>query len=265
MACYVRPMFKDQSVAVTGANGGIGRAIAEMFIAQGAKVAISDLKTPSETAAEIGAIAFACDVSHEDAVIDFIDMAEAANGPIDIFVSNAGVGFGDPKHAAGASNENWELSWQVNVMSSVYAARAVLPGMKERGAGRFVITASAAGLLQQVGSASYSATKHAAVGFAESIAIRHWDQGIRAHCICPQYVRTNMTKGFEFAEKSQDGLLEPSDVAEALRVAIEKDEFLVLSHPVVGEYFKHKAMDYQAYIEGMNKLKKKIGNDQLPT
>jgi NAD(P)-dependent dehydrogenase (short-subunit alcohol dehydrogenase family) len=257
-------MFKDQSIAITGANGGIGRAIAEMFIAQGAKVAISDLQTPIKTATEIGAIGFACDVTNEEAVQDFVDMAEAANGPIDVFVSNAGVGFGDPKNAAGASNRNWELSWQVNVMSSVYAARAVLPGMQERGSGRFIITASAAGLLQQIGSASYSATKHAAVSFAESIAIRHWDEGIRAHCICPQYVRTSMTKGFEFAEKHQDGLLEPSDVADALRLAMEKDEFLVLSHPVVGDYFKHKAMDYQAYIANMNKLKQKIGNKQLP-
>ena len=260
----LRAMFKDQSIAVTGATSGIGRAIAEMFIANGAKVAISDLKAPDKTAAEIGAIAFACDVSNEEAVIDFVDMAEAANGPMDIFVANAGVGFGDPDHAAGASNEAWEASWAVNVMGAVYGARAVLPGMQTRGSGRIVITASAAGLLNQVGSASYSATKHAAVGLAEAIAIRHWDEGIKAHCICPQYVRTNMTKGFEFAEKSQDGLLEPSDVAEALRSAISEDQFMVLSHPVVGEYFKHKAADYQAYITGMNRLKQKIGNDQLP-
>lgn len=258
-------MFKDQSIAITGASGGIGKAIAKMFIAQGAKVAISDLKAPSRTADEIGAVAFACDVSDEQAVQDFVDMAEAANGPIDIFVSNAGVGFGDPEHAAGASNENWELSWQVNVMSSVYAARAVLPMMKERGSGRFVITASAAGLLAQVGSASYTATKHAAVGFAESLAIRHWDQGIKTHCICPQYVRTNMTKGMAMAESHQDGLIEPSDVAEALKVAITEDRFMVLSHPVVGEYFKNKAMSYEGYISGMNKLKQKLGNDQLPT
>ena len=258
-------MFENQSIAVTGANGGIGRAIAEMFISNGAKVAISDLQSPTNTAEEIGAIAFACDVSDESAVQSFVDEAEAANGPIDVFVSNAGVGFGDPDNAAGASNKNWELSWQVNVMSSVYAARAVLPSMQSRGSGRFVITASAAGLLQQIGSASYSATKHAAVGFAEAIAIRHWDEGIRAHCICPQYVRTNMTKGFDFAENSQDGLLEPSDVADALRMAIENDQFLVLSHPIVGEYFKNKAMDYERYISGMNKLKQKIGNDQLPT
>jgi len=258
-------MFKDQSIAITGASGGIGRAIAEMFIAEGAKVAISDLQTPNETAAEIGAIAFACDVTNGEAVQNFIDMAEAANGPIDIFVSNAGVGFGDPAHAAGASDENWELSWQVNVMSSVHASRALLPGMKERGKGRFVITASAAGLLAQIGSASYTATKHAAVGFAESLAIRHWDQGIKTHCICPQYVRTNMTKGMAMAEGHQDGLIEPSDVAAALKVAIEEDRFMVLSHPIVGEYFRNKANNYEAYIGGMNKLKQKLGNDQLPS
>lgn len=258
-------MFKNQSIAVTGANGGIGRAIAEMFISYGAKVAISDLQTPTKTAAEIGAIAFACDVTREEAIQDFIDMAQAANGPIDVYVSNAGVGFGDPKHAAGASNENWELSWQVNVMSSVYAARTLLPQMKERGSGRFVITASAAGLLAQIGSASYTATKHAAVGFAESLAIRHWDEGIKTHCICPQYVRTNMTKGMAMAEGHQDGLMDPSDVADALKIAIEGDRFMVLSHPIVGEYFKNKANSYENYISGMNKLKQKLGNDQLPT
>jgi len=194
----------------------------------------------------------------------FIAGAEAAHGPIDVFVSNAGVGFGDPKHAADASNEVWELNWRVNVMSSVYAARALLPAWKKRGSGRFVITASAAGLLNQIGSASYSATKHAAVSFAESIAIRHWDHGIRAHCICPQYVRTDMTKGFDMAENSQDGLLEPSDVANALLASMQDDQFLVLSHPVVAEYFKNRAMNYQGYITGLNKLKQKMGNKHLP-
>jgi len=258
-------MFKNQSIAVTGASGGIGRAIAEMFIANGAKVAISDRESPAETAAEIGAASFVCDVTQEEAVKAFIKDAEAVNGSIDVFVANAGVGFGDPEHAAGASNKSWELSWGVNVMGVVYAARALLPSMQKRGSGRFVVTASAAGLLGQIGSASYTATKHAAVGFAESMAIRHWDEGIQTHCLCPQYVRTNMTKGVAMAEGHQDGLLEPSDVAEALRVAIDEERFMVLSHPVVGEYFKHKASDYEGYIKGMNKLKQKIGNDQLPS
>jgi len=257
-------MFKNKSIAITGASGGIGRAIAEMFIAQGAKVAISDLRSPEATASEIGALAFECDVSDEAAVQAFIAGSEAAHGPIDVFASNAGVGFGDPQHAADASNEAWELNWQVNVMSSVYAARALLPEWKKRGEGRFVITASAAGLLNQIGSASYSATKHAAVSFAESIAIRHWDHGIRAHCICPQYVRTNMTKGFAMAENSKDGLLEPSDVANALLESMKTDNFLVLSHPIVSEYFKQRAMDTQQYILGMNKLKQKMGADHLP-
>lgn len=257
-------MLKRKNVAVTGAAGGIGRAIAEMFIREGANVSISDLKSPDKVATEIGAASFACDVSSEAAVQDFIKGAEAAHGPLDIFVANAGVGFGDPKHAADATNAEWEASWQINVMQSIYAARAVLPQWIERGSGRFVITASAAGLLNQIGSASYSATKHAAVGVAEALAIAHKGDGISTHCICPQYVRTNMTKGQKFAEESKDGLLEPYDVAEALRVAMEKDEFLVLSHPIVGNYFGHKGQNYQAYIDGMVRLKSKIRKEDLP-
>lgn len=257
-------MFKDQSIAITGAAGGIGCAIAQMFVAQGAKVAISDVKAPLSTGKEIGAAAFACDVGNESDVTAFIAAAEVKNGPIDIFVANAGVGFGDPHHAAGASNEAWETSWAVNVMGAVYASRALLPAMKARGSGRLVIIASAAGLLNQVGSASYSATKHAAVGFAEALAIRHWDQGIKTHCVCPQYVRTNMTKDMTFAENSPDGMIEPADVALSLKQAIEEDRFMVLPHKVVGTYFKNKGEDYQSYITGLNKLKQMFGNDTLP-
>lgn len=261
-------MFSGQSIAITGAGtpGGIGRAIADMFIANGAKVAICDLTSPDALAEEIGAAAFACDVSNEAAVKAFIKGAEAANGPIDVFVSNAGVGFSNMPggHAAGGDNNTWDTSWQVNVMASVYAARALLPGWIERGSGRFVITASAAGLLNQIGSASYSATKHAAVGFAEAIGIEHKADGISSHCICPQYVRTNMTKGAKFAEENKDGLLEPSDVANALKASIQDDHFLVLSHPVVGDYFRAKAMDYDRYVSGMAKLKSKISQSDLP-
>ena len=257
-------MFKAQSVAITGAQGGIGRALAEMFISNGANVSISDLRDPKDVGKKIGAVSFKCDVSNENDIKNFILGSENINGPIDIFVSNAGVGYGDPKHAADASNEYWELSWKINVMSSVYASRCLIPGMRKRGSGRFVITASAAGLLSQIGSSSYTATKHAAVGFAESLAIRHWDEGIKTHCICPQYVKTNMTKGMLMAEGHQDGLLEPEDVAEALKNSISEDKFMVLSHPVVGDYFKNKANNYEAYIRGMNKLKQKLGSNQLP-
>jgi NAD(P)-dependent dehydrogenase (short-subunit alcohol dehydrogenase family) len=261
-------MFSNLSVAVTGAGtaNGIGKAIAQMFVENGAKVAISDLVLPTAVASEIKAIPFACDVSNESDVQAFITGADAENGPIDIFVSNAGVGFSDYPlgHAGGADNKAWETSWQVNMMSNVYAARALLPRWIERGSGRFVITASAAGLLNQIGSASYSATKHAAVGYAEAMAIAHKNDGIGVHCICPQYVATNMTKGMKFAEKNKDGLLQPSDVADALKAAIKAEKFMVLSHPQVGAYFKAKAMDYEAYIDGMVRLKAKVPPQDLP-
>jgi len=245
-------------VAVTGATGGIGRAFAEMFLAEGAKVSISDLEVPD--CSNSGNLSgYKCDVGDEAQVIKFIEDAEATHGPIDIFIANAGIGRGDgPDGAASASNKAWETSWAVNVMGSVYAARKLIPGWRERGQGRFVIVSSAAGLLNQIGSASYSATKHAVLGFAEALAIEHKADGIAVHAVCPQYVRTNMTKGMNFAENNKDGLLEPSDVANALKASIEKNEFLVLSHPVVGDYFKAKAMDYDRYISGMAKLRSKL-------
>lgn len=252
-------MFKDQIVCITGASGGIGRGIAEMFISEGAKVAISDLSAPVDTALEIGAFAFECDVSNEDSVKAYINDVESQHGKIDVFVSNAGIGSGNGKFVAGATNESWDLAWQVNVMGSVYAARSLMPGWVERGHGRFVITASAAGLLNQIGSASYSCTKHAAVSLAESIAIEHGTQGIKSHCICPQYVRSNMTKGMPMAEGSQDGLLEPKDVANALKAAIAADEFMVFPHPVVKNYFINRAKHTDDYLAGMRKLKAKVG------
>lgn len=252
-------MFKNQIIAVTGASGGIGRGIAEMFIAEGATVAISDLSLPDQVASEIGATPFVCDVSDEASVKAFITDVEAKLGPIDTYISNAGVGSGNGRYVAAASNESWELAWQVNVMGSVYAARELMPSWVERKTGRFVITASAAGLLNQIGSASYSSTKHAAVSFAESIAIEHADDGVKSHCICPQYVRSNMTKGMPMAEGSQDGLLEPKDVANALKAAIVADEFFVFPHPVVQKYFINRAMYPDAYLSGMRKLKAKVG------
>ncbi len=265
-------MYSGQSIAITGAGGGIGRAMAEKFLAQGAKVAISDINTElvEKTAAEIGATAFTCDVASEEAITAFIQGAEAANGPVDVFVSNAGVGFPDEPggHAAGGSNESWELSWQINVMSSVYASRALIPGWKKRGQegvkGRFVIVASAAGLLAQVYSGSYTTTKHAAVGFAEYMAIMHKADGIKVHCVCPQYVKTNMTKGMTEIKEGPGKHLEASDVADSLFAAIEKDEFLVLPHPVIKDYFQAKAADPDNYIGGMAYRAKTIDKGHIP-
>jgi len=261
-------MYSGQSIAITGAGGGIGRAMAEKFIAEGAKVAISDINQElvEKTAAEIGAAAFTCDVSSEDAITAFIKGAEAVNGPIDVFVSNAGVGFPDEPggHAAGGSNESWDLSWQINVMSSVYAGRALIPAWKERGQGRFIIVASAAGLLAQVYTGSYTTTKHAAVGFAEYMAIMHKGDGIKVHCVCPQYVKTNMTKGMKEIKDGPDKHLEASDVADSLFAAMANDEFLVLPHPIIGDYFRAKASNHDRYIGGMAKQIKKLDKGHIP-
>ena len=261
-------MFKNKSVAITGAAGGIGRAIAENMIKNGAKVAISDIdfSRVQDTARDIGAQPFVCDVSIESDIQKFIEGATTSNGPIDIFVSNAGIGLPDlpGKHAAGGSNESWEKSWQINTMSNIYAARALLPEWIDRGQGRMVIVASAAGLLAQVGSGSYTTTKHAAVGFAEYMAIMHKKDGIKVNCICPQYVKTNMTKGMNVIEDGPDRFLEPSDVAQALVTAIEANEFLVLPHPVIGEYFKAKAASHDHYIKGMAKRVDLMDKGHIP-
>ena len=258
--------YKDKIVAITGAGGAIGEGLAKMFADEGAIVALSDLTAPVDAAVRVGGHAYVCDVADEASVAAFISDVKSDHGLIDIYVSNAGVGFGDGPDGlvTGGDNASWETSWQVNLMGSVYAGRALFADWAERGSGRFVITASAAGLLNQIGSASYSVTKHAAVGLAEAMAITHKDDGVDVHCICPQYVRSEMTKGQKFAEGSKDGLLEPSDVADALHNAIQAGDFLVLSHPIVGDYFKAKAMDYNRYIAGMAKLKAKTAREDLP-
>ncbi len=258
--------YKDKVVAITGAKGGIGEGLAKMFADQGAIVALSDLQSPDAAAARVGGHAYVCNVADEASVKAFTEAVKRDHGLIDIYCSNAGVGYGDGPDGlvTGGDNASWETSWQVNLMGSVYAGRALFADWVKRGSGRFIITASAAGLLNQIGSASYSVTKHAAVGLAEAMAITHKDDGIEVHCICPQYVRSDMTKGQKFAEENKDGLLEPSDVAAALHNAIQAGDFLVLSHPVVGDYFKGKAMDYNRYISGMAKLKAKTAREDLP-
>jgi len=259
-------MFAKKCVAITGAASGIGRAIAVKCIENGAAVAISDIneKLVMETASEIGAHGFYCDVGDETSVRAFIQGAQDICGPIDMFVSNAGIGVPDNGHAASGSNESWEKSWQINMMANVYAGRALIPGWQERGDGRFVIVASAAGLLAQVGTASYTVTKHAAVGYAEYLAIMHKDDGIAVHCICPQYVKTNMTKGLDDVKEGPNKHLLPSDVADALFACIEQGQFLVLPHPVIKDYFQAKAADHDRYIAGMAKQKAVMDIGHIP-
>lgn len=249
--------FDGKSVVITGAGSGIGAAMARAMAAKGARVCVSDLDLDKATAVaqEIGGIAVQCDVRDEAAIQRLVAEAAQAHGDVDIYVSNAGLGKGDPSHAASQPNDHWELNWQVHVMSHVYAARALLPMMIERGSGYLVNVASAAGLLNQIGDAAYSATKHAAVSFAESLAITHGADGIGVSVVCPQYVATPLL-GLSDAD-ARANLLTADDVADAVVAGVEADRFLILSHPDVATYAAHRGADHDRWIKGMQMLRAK--------
>ncbi|MEH6551563.1 MAG: SDR family oxidoreductase [Pseudomonadales bacterium] len=260
--------IKDKVIVVTGGANGIGKAMCLRFAADGAAgvvVADLDVAAAQAVADQIGGLAVACDVSDEAQIQNLVAQTEQRFGRVDIFCSNAGVGFGDgDSGVASATNEQWLLNWNVNVMAHVLAARAVLPGMLERGEGYLVNTASAAGLLNQVGDAAYSTTKHAAIGFAEAIAITHGDKGIRVSVVCPQYVATHMT-GIEEGEDISDkiGFISPADAAGSIIEGIRDERFLILTHPEVETYRQRKSQDYDRWLSGMQRLRKNLLGDQL--
>lgn len=245
----------EGSVAVvTGAAGGIGFALARRFVHLGAKgVVLADVRqAPLEAAAaQLGALALTCDSAREQDVRALIEQAQARFGPIDLYVSNAGV-FQPGTEAA--PDAQWTLNWQLHVMAHVYAARVLMPKMSARGTGAFVITASAAGLLTHADSATYAVTKHAAVAFGESLSVRYGDSGVHIAVLCPQAVRTAMTQGIERDASMVDGMLEPDAVADSLVDALAQERFLVLPHPSVLEYFRRKAADYDRWLRGMRRL-----------
>ncbi|HZC17057.1 MAG TPA: SDR family oxidoreductase [Caulobacteraceae bacterium] len=251
-------LVKDRIVVVTGAASGIGRALARRFAAEGARLVVcSDLdgEGARKVATEVGGIAFTTNVAHEADIQSLIETVEADHGPIDLFCSNAGIGIGG---GAEAPNEGWQRIWDINVMAHVWAARHLIPRMAARGGGYLLNTASAAGLLSQIGSAPYAVTKHAAVGLAEWLAITHGDQGIKVSVLAPQAVRTAMTAGNPDGVASVDGMIEPEAVAEACVRAIEAEDFLVLPHPEVLEYMRRKTADYNRWIGGMRKLNRRF-------
>lgn len=251
--------IRDKICVVTGAASGIGKALCVSFAAEGAQAVICadrDGDGAKAVAQAIGGHAFTVDVADEAQIKDMIDTVERDIGPIDLFVSNAGILVaGGPE----ASNEDWQRIWDINVMSHVWAARHVVPKMIERGGGYLLNTASAAGLLNQVGAAPYGVTKHAAVGLAEWLALTYGDQGIKVSCLCPQAVRTEMTRGHEDGVASVNGMLEPEVAAQACIDTIRAESFLVLPHPEVADYIKKKAENYDRWIGGMRKLNRIYG------
>jgi NAD(P)-dependent dehydrogenase (short-subunit alcohol dehydrogenase family) len=252
--------ISNKHVVVTGGASGIGRALARRFAAEGARavvVADRSLDAARLVAEEIGGLALQFDAGREDSVRALVEEAEAANGPIDLFVSNAGVpgGMGGPEVA----DDVWDEAWRVNVMGHVWAARALLPGMVERGEGYLVNTASAAGLLTQVSSLPYSATKHAAVATAEWLAITYGDAGVRVSCICPQGVRTPMLdlameEPVGGAALAAGGLIDPEDVAEAVVAGVREERFLILPHEEVAHHMALKGAKPERWLAGMRRL-----------
>lgn len=252
--------LKDRNVVVTGGASGIGRALCRRFAREGANVVVADLDldAANRVAAECRGLAVRCDVGKESDIKQLVASAEQCYGPVDLFCSNAGLFFGEAEHSASAANAAWQTSWEVHVMAHVYAARAVLPAMIERGEGYLVNVASAAGLLSQIGDAAYSATKHAAVGFAESLSITHHDDGIRVSVVCPQYVATPMLGYGDDETGDVDGVISPADLADTVLEGIAQERFLILPHPQVADYIRHKGADYDRWIGGMRKLRRKV-------
>jgi NAD(P)-dependent dehydrogenase (short-subunit alcohol dehydrogenase family) len=251
----------EKVVVVTGGATGIGRALCRRFAKEGARavvVADIDAAGADSVANEIGGWAIAADVSREADVVRLVAAVTERYGAIDLFCSNAGIII---EGGVETPDDQWESIWSVNVLAHIYAARAVLPGMLERGGGYFLQTVSAAGLLSQIGSAPYAVTKHAALALAEWISITYGDRGIGVSAICPQGVRTNMLLRPRPGGESflVSGSLEPEQVATAAVEGLADERFLILPHPEVAEYFRRKATDYDRWLRGMRRLQKSVG------
>ena len=265
-------------VVVTGGAAGIGRALCRSFAAAGALgvvVADVDGAGAEKVAASLvsegrSAIAVRCDVADESDVIALVAAAEEAFGPVDIFCANAGIVV---PGGVEVLDPEWDRIWKINVQSHIYAARAVLPSMLARGEGYLIHTASAAGLLTQLGSAPYALTKHATVALAEWLSITHGDAGLKVSCLCPQGVWTAMTgagddeedaaadnlgRDFAVSTAGRDGMMLPAEVAQIVMEAVGDERFLILPHPVVAEYEQRRAGDRERWLRGMRKVQGQI-------
>ena len=257
---------KEKVIVVTGGAHGIGAAMCRRFKQEGAKSVVVvdlDMETARQVAAEIGSLALQADVSVEPDIVRVVEETEKQFGPIDLFCSNAGVAYRDEPGwmATSCPNDKWQKAWEIHVMAHVYAARAVLPGMIARGQGYLLNTVSAAGLLNQIGSAPYSTTKHAAIGFAEALAITHGDDGIRVSVICPQAVATRMLGDFNGGgPQGVDGILTPEQVADSVIAGLAAETFLILPHERVRIYMQRKTSDYDRWLKGMRRFRQSFSN-----
>lgn len=265
----VAMQVQDKVAVVTGAAGGIGAALAEALLAAGARVVVSDVDAErlAATAERLGVVPVAGDASSEECIAAMIAAAEEHFGPVDLYVANAGVGDGS---GLAATEDQWQQALDVNLLAHVRAARRLVPGWVERGSGYFVSTASAAGLLTQIGSATYSATKHAAVGFAEWLAVTHGDDGIGVSCLCPMGVDTEMLRSGMTSESGEGGrvaaaavtgageVLAPRDVAEQVLAAVADGTFLITPHDEVREFLRRKVGDHDRWIHGMQRYQRQL-------
>jgi NAD(P)-dependent dehydrogenase (short-subunit alcohol dehydrogenase family) len=250
--------IKGKVCVVMGAASGIGEAVARGYAEAGARgVVVADLKTSRDrlarVAGEIDGLAVTADAGQERDIQALIAAAEARFGPVDVFFSNAGL---SRKGQETAADADWDVSWRVHVMSHVFAARALVPGMLARGSGYLLNTASAAGLLASLNSMPYGVTKHAAVALAEHLAIQYGDRGIRVSVLCPQSVQTGMTTPGPSAARV-DGVMQPAEVASIVIEAMEAERFMILSHPTVHEYVQRKASNIDRWLTGMRRLRDK--------
>ncbi|MEN3584536.1 MULTISPECIES: SDR family oxidoreductase [unclassified Streptomyces] len=243
---------QDTRVVVTGAGGGIGAALAGRFAAGGARVVVNDVDADraASVAEKIGGVAVPGDAA------SIVEEARAAlGGVVDVYCANAGVA---ESGSEAAGEDVWARSWEVNVMAHVRAAEALLPQWLERGAGRFVSTVSAAGLLAMIGAAPYSVTKHGALAFAEWLSLTYRHRGVKVHAVCPQGVRTDMLAATGSAGELVLGptAIEPEEVVDAVFDGIAADRFLILPHPEVAGYYQARAADPERWLTGMNRLQR---------
>lgn len=255
--------IRDKVVVVTGAGSGIGKALVARFAQEGARGLVCadlDEANASAVAQTVGGLAVRCDVASEADVNALVATALAKYGRIDLFCANAGI---IARHGLDATLEEWRRTMDVNFMAHVLAARAVVPAMLKQGGGYILTTASAAGLLMQVDSATYTASKHAAVAFAEWLSVNYAEQGIKVSCLCPQGVRTPMLLGPSGRRKSflLEGSVSPEEVAAKVVETIDAERFLVLPHPEVAEYERRKTADRERWLAGMRRLRAAVMAD----